>query len=105
MTILLQAEGVATEGTKGLFGGNGSMIIMLGLLFVVMYFFMIRPQRKQQKEQKNYRENLQNGQKIVTIGGLYGTIKEVKDTTVVIEISNNVSIQLEKAAIARNAAN
>ena len=68
MTILQAAP--AAQG-----GSQWSMWIMLALIFVVMWFFMIRPQRKQQKELQNFRDSLKKGDKVVTIGGIYGTIK------------------------------
>ena len=59
-------------------GGGWQMWIMLILIFVVMWFFMIRPQRKQQKELENFRNALKKGDKIVTIGGIYGTVCEIR---------------------------
>lgn len=76
-------------------------IMMIVLLFVVMYFFMIRPQRKQQKELEKFRNELQKGQKVVTAGGIYGTIKEVKEFYVLLEVDNNVAIRMDKSAIMR----
>ena len=65
-------------------GGGASMWIMLALIFVVMWFFMIRPQRKQQKELQNFRDSLKKGDKVVTVGGIYGTVCEIKEGTVLI---------------------
>ena len=79
-------------------GGGWSMWIMLALIFVVMWFFMIRPQRKQQKELQNFRESLKKGDKIVTIGGIYGTVAEIKEDSVLIEVDNNVKIRVSKQA-------
>jgi preprotein translocase subunit YajC len=61
---------------------------------------MIRPQQKRQKEEKKFRESLTKGQKVVTIGGLHGKIAEVKETTVLMEVANDVKIEVEKTAIA-----
>ena len=72
---------------------------MMGLVIVVFYFFMIRPQMKRQKELKNFRESLQKGQKIVTTGGIYGKITDIQDTTVTIEIAENVKIKMDKGAV------
>ena len=83
-------------------GGGMSMWIMLALIFVVMWFFMIRPQRKQQKEMENFRNSLKNGDKVVTIGGIYGTIAEVKDTYVLLEVDKDVKIRVNKQAIQRD---
>ena len=82
--------------------GGGSMFIMLALIFVVMYIFMIRPQKKQQKEMENFRNSLKNGDKVVTIGGIYGTIAEVKDTYVLIEVDKDVKIRVNKQAIQKD---
>ncbi len=89
LSILLQAQ--AQNGWQ--------TFIMMGLVIVVFYFFMIRPQMKRQKELKNFRESLQKGQKIVTTGGIYGKITDIQDTTVTIEIAENVKIKMDKGAV------
>ena len=96
MMTILQAT---TEATKG---GGMQMWIMLALIFGVMWFFMIRPQRKQQKELQNFRDSLKKGDKVVTIGGIYGTVCEVKEDSVLIEIDNNVKIRVSKQAIVKD---
>lgn len=73
---------------------------MMGLLMVVFYFFMIRPQQKKAKEAKKFRESLQKGSKVVTIGGLHGKVAEVADTTILLEVDSNVRLRFEKSAIA-----
>ena len=83
-------------------GGGMSMWIMLALIFVVMWFFMIRPQRKQQKEMENFRNSLKNGDKVVTIGGIYGVICEVKESYVLIEVDKDVKIRVNKQAIQKD---
>ena len=97
MFTLLQAAPAATSQ-----GGGASMWIMLALIFVVMWFFMIRPQRKQQKEMENFRNSLKNGDKVVTIGGIYGTIAEVKDNYVLLEVDKDVKIRVNKQAIQKD---
>lgn len=79
-------------------GGGMSMIIMLLLMFVIMWFFMIRPQQKKQKEIRNFQNSLQKGQKVVTGGGVYGTIRkvELESTKVEIEIARDVVITVDK---------
>lgn len=69
------------------------------LIIVVFYFFMIRPQVKRQKELRKYRESLKKGDKVVTTGGIYGKVTEVKESHVVIEIANDVNIKVDKAGI------
>ncbi len=80
-----------------------SSLIFFGLIAVIFYFFMIRPQMKKQKELKNYREAIKKGDKIVTAGGIYGKIAEVKDTTVIIEVEDQSRLKVDKNSIVRTA--
>ena len=96
MLTILQAAPAAGQG------GGMSMWIMLALIFVVMWFFMIRPQRKQQKELQNFRDSLKKGDKVVTIGGIYGTVSEIKEDSVLIEVDNNVKIRVSKQALVKD---
>jgi preprotein translocase subunit YajC len=77
--------------------GGGSLIMMV-MVFVIMYFFMIRPQTKKQKELKKLRENLKPGDKIVTIGGVHGKILEISDSTILLS-SDGTKIRFDKSAI------
>lgn len=72
----------------------------LVLIIVVFYFFFIRPQMKRSKDQKKFKESLQKGQKVITIGGIHGRIVEIQETTVTIEVENSVRLRLEKTAVA-----
>ena len=72
---------------------------MIILLIVVFYFFMIRPQQKRQKETKKFRDSLGKGSKVLTAGGIHGTIVEVNDSTVLLEVANGVRIRVEKSMI------
>ena len=83
-------------------GGGWTMWVMLALIFGVMWFFMIRPQRKQQKELQNFRDALAKGDKVVTIGGIFGTIVEVKEDSVLMEVDNGVKIRVSKQAIVKD---
>ena len=83
-------------------GGGWTTWVMIALIFVVMWFFMIRPQKKQQKELQNFRDSLKKGDKVVTIGGIYGTICEVKEGTVLMEVDNNVKIRVSKNALVKD---
>lgn len=88
--IYLQAAG----------GGDlTSMMLMFGMIAVVFFFFIIRPQSKRQKDMKKFRESLEKGQKIVTIGGVHGKIVELKDTTAVIEVEGGNRLKIERSAI------
>ena len=88
LTVLLQAG-----------GGNLSFIVMMVAIFAIMYFFMIRPQNKKQKQIMNFRKNLEVGQSVVTAGGIYGKIKELEDSVVVLEIAANVKIRSDRNSI------
>jgi len=70
------------------------------LIVVVFYLFFIRPQMKRSKDQKKFRESLDKGQKIITIGGIHGRIVELQETTVTIEVEGQVRLRVEKSAIA-----
>ena len=83
-------------------GGNMSFLIMMLLIFVVMYFFMIRPQQKKQKEIAKFRNELKKGDKIVTIGGIYGTEHKIKKKNVIIVVDGNVKLRVYKSAIAKD---
>lgn len=73
---------------------------MMGLLMVVFYLFMIRPQQKKAKDARKFRDSLQKGTKVVTIGGLHGKVAEVAENTVLLEVDSNVRLRFEKSAIA-----
>jgi len=77
-------------------------LLPLVLIIVVFYFFMIRPQVKRQKELKNYRNSLQKNDKVITTGGIYGKITDVKDQTVTIEIAENIRIKVDKSAVLKD---
>lgn len=76
--------------------------IFLLLILVVGYLFMIRPQMKRQKELKTYRESLQKGDKVITTGGIYGKVSDIKETTLTVEIAENVRIKVDKSAILKD---
>lgn len=78
-----------------------SSMLMLGLMVLVFYFFMIRPQMKKQKDLKKFREALAKGDHVVTIGGIHGRILEVADSTVLIE-SEKTKLRLDKSAISQS---
>lgn len=82
--------------------GNWLSLIPLVLIFVVMYFFMIRPQKKQEKETNAMRNNLQVGDEITTIGGIIGKIISIKEETCVIETGRDrTTMRILKSAVAR----
>ncbi len=78
-------------------------LLMLGLIVLIMYFFMLRPQMRKVKIEKQFKESINKGDKIVTIGGIHGKIIEIAETTFLIEIDNNVKIRIEKSAVSAEA--
>ena len=96
-SILLMAPAQGGEGQSP----YGSFIF-LGLIIVVFYFFMIRPQMKKQKEMKQFRSSLEKGDKVVTTGGIYGKIADIKEETLTIEIDTNVKIKVAKSAVLKD---
>lgn len=97
--ILLQEGGAAAAEPQG--GGGPQTLIMFGLIAIVFYFFMIRPQMKKNKETRKFRESLGVGDKIITAGGIHGKILEINDTTVLIS-SEGTKLRLEKNSIVMN---
>ncbi len=92
LSVFLQAQPQAGAS-------SWSFWIMMIVIFAIMYFFMIRPQNKKQKEIANFRNSLQVGQEVVSAGGIYGTIKTVEATYVVLEIAHGVNIKIDKNSI------
>ena len=78
------------------------MWIMLLLIFGIMYLFMIRPQRKQQKELEKFRAELKKGDKIVTAGGIYGTVDQVDEKTALIKVDGDVKLRIDKNSLVRD---
>lgn len=98
LTFMLQAQPAPGQGGLQQY----SFLILMILIMVVMYFFMIRPQQKKQKEVIKWRDALKKGDKIVTAGGIYGTIVEVKDNVLFVEVDNNVKIKIDKSSVFRD---
>ncbi len=87
-TILLQDQSAA--------GSGWGSIIMIVALIAIFYFFMIRPQSQRQKKINEFRKGLTKGDHVMTAGGIYGRIKEVKDNHIVLQVADNVSIKVDK---------
>lgn len=84
---------------------NYSSMILMGAVFVVFYFFMIRPQQKKAKEAKKFIEELKAGDKVVTIGGAHGTVVSIREKTIVVEVDSSKGVRMvfEKTAISKDA--
>ena len=77
-------------------GMNWSFWVMIGAMILIMWLFMWRPESKRRKEMQKFRDNLKKGDKIITAGGIYATVKEIKDTTLLIEVDSNVTLRIDK---------
>ena len=93
-TYLLQAAGAAPQGSLL------SMILPFALIFIVFYFFMIRPQNKKAKETQAMLDAMKKGDKVVTIGGIHGTINQVKEKTVIVKVDDGTKLEFNRSAIA-----
>jgi preprotein translocase subunit YajC len=95
LNILLQAPSVPASSGMGQYSG----IIMIVAMVAIFYFLMIRPQQKKQKDLQRSREAMKNGDKVITAGGIHGRIKEVSETSMLIEVSDGVRIRVEKSSV------
>ncbi len=77
-----------------------AMFLPLILIFIVFYFFIIRPQKKKEDQRKQMIEAVKKGDKIVTIGGVHGTVTQVDETSVLVQVDSNTKLRVEKSAIA-----
>ena len=88
---------------QGAEGGNPIMTFLpMILIIVVFYFFMIRPQMKRQKELRKFRDSLAKGDKVVTTGGIYGKIAEIKENYVLLQVDDNVKLRVDKSAVVKD---
>lgn len=81
--------------------GNLQGFIPLILLFVIFYFLLIRPQQKQQKQRKEMLSSLKKGDRVVTIGGMHGVIKEIDDKVISLRVADNLNLKFARAAVDR----
>ena len=89
---------IAQQQQKSMLG----MFLPLVLIIVVFYFFMIRPQMKRQKETQKFRDALQRGDKVVTSGGIYGRIDEIKDQIIYLEVAPNIKLKVDKSVVLKD---
>ncbi len=73
-----------------------SMLFMIGFMVLVLWLFMWRPEAKRRKQMQDFRNGLKKGDKVITAGGIYGTVKEIKETTLLIEVDGNVTLRIDK---------
>jgi preprotein translocase subunit YajC len=96
LAFLAQAQNPAPPGP----GGGFSFFVPFIFLFIIMYFVMIRPQKKRQEQQRKLIASLKTGDRVVTNAGIHGLISNVKETTVIVKVADNVKVEMEKSAIA-----
>jgi preprotein translocase subunit YajC len=94
---LPQADGQAAESNPN---STWYMIAFLVVIFALFYFVMIRPQRKRQKEQQTMIAELQKGNKVITAGGIYGTIESISEDSVVIKVESGTTLRVNKGSVA-----
>ena len=95
LSILLQApQAPASSGI-----GQYSSILMIVAMLAIMYFLMIRPQQKRQKEIQKARNEMNNGDKVITAGGIHGRIKEISESSILIEVADGIRIRVEKSSV------
>ena len=95
------AYAMGTAGGTGAGGGNPmSFFVMLGLMFAVMWFFLIRPQQKKQKEHRNMLAAVKKGDRIITSGGLHGRVTGTSENTLTVEIADKVRVKINRGHIA-----
>jgi preprotein translocase subunit YajC len=95
--LLAQAQPAAPAPSPG--GGFGFFVPFI-FIFIIMYFLLFRPQKKRQQEQQRLIAALKTGDKVVTNSGIHGLIANVKETTLILKVADNVKIEFEKSAIA-----
>ena len=93
-------EAPAAEATEAPAGGSMPFWLMIAAMIGIMYFFMWRPESKRRKQMENFRNNLKKGDKIITAGGIYGTVKEIQPTSLLIEVDSNVTLRIDKNMVA-----
>ncbi|MCH5329372.1 MAG: preprotein translocase subunit YajC [Alistipes sp.] len=84
-------------------GSPWTFWVMIALMIAVLYLFMWRPESKRRKEMQKFRDGLKKGDKIVTAGGIYGTVKEIKETTILVEVDSNVTLRVDKNMVVADA--
>lgn len=100
MWLLLLAAGAQQDGSMGQGGGSlVSYLIMIGLIFVVFYFLVFRPERNRRKKLQTMVSSLKPGDKVITIGGIHGTVSGVTEDSVVVRVSDQTKIEFTKQAI------
>ena len=101
-SFVLMGQPAAPAGEAAGQASAWPTILMFGAIILVMWLFMIRPQRKQQKELQQFRDALKKGDKVVTVGGIYGEIVEVNEKTVLIKVDGEVKLRVDKQGLVKD---
>ena len=91
---------MAPQGGSG--AGGGSMVstfVMFGAIFLIFYFMIIRPQQKRAKEREKLLSSIEKGDKVITSGGVHGTVAGVEEKTILLQVTENVKLKIERSAI------
>lgn len=96
MINFLQAAAPVDPTLNPTFMQQYGFIITIALMVLVLWLFMWRPEAKRRKQMQAFREGLKKGDKVITAGGIYGTVKEVKETSLLIEVDSNVTLRIDK---------
>ena len=97
--FLAQTSSAAPANPASPGGSIGGLLVPFIFIFIMMYFVMIRPQARRQKEQQKLINTLKTGDRVVTSSGIHGLIANVKDSTVIVKVADNVKIEMDKAAV------
>jgi len=93
-------NGTGTEGQQSTFDSIWPMLIIIVVFFGFIYFTMIRPQRRRQKEHETMMQGLQKGDKVITAGGIYGTVENVREDSVIIKVESGAMMRVNKGSVA-----
>ena len=86
-------------------GGGAGFWIMIGAMILIMYFFMWRPEKKRRKQMEQFRQGIKKGDHVITAGGIYGTVKEVNETSILIESEGNTTLRIDKNMVVGDPSN
>ena len=102
-TEQLAAEATTQQAPEPPAGSGMGFWVMIIAMIAIMYFFMWRPESKRRKQMEAFRKGLKKGDKVITAGGIYGTIKEVHETSLLIEVDSNVTLRVDKNMVVADA--
>jgi preprotein translocase subunit YajC len=102
VTASVAQDGTAEGPGAAPTGNSSGFWIMIALLFLFMWFFVIRPENKRQKERRNFQSALKKGDKVVTMGGLHGSVASLDEATVTLKVADDLRLKFDRVAVARH---